>query len=81
MTLYKIAIILAHTPVDLPIQDARLTHPEVVFLAIKCIKKVVLPCCDVPLPLQESRVNFESTATLDKSFHQMQELIISSIKV
>ena len=51
MALHKVAITLAHTPVDLPVQDAGLAHSEVVLLAIESVEEVILPCCDVPLPL------------------------------
>lgn len=59
MALYKVAIVLAHTPVDLSIQNARLAHPEEVLLAVKGVKEVVLPCCDVPLALQNNTAFLE----------------------
>ena len=54
MALDKVAIAFAHTPVNLPIEHPWLADFEVVLLAVKGVKKVVLSCCDVPLSLQRS---------------------------
>ncbi len=56
MALHEVAIVLAHTPVDLPVQGTRLAYLEIVLLAVKGVKEVILPSRDVPLSLQSNTV-------------------------
>ena len=60
--LYEVAIVLLYTPVDVRMQDTRLIHPKEVLLTVKSIKQVVLPCCYVPLSLQNAAVPFKASA-------------------
>ena len=57
MALHKVAVTLAHPPVDLSVQGTRLSDLEEMLLAVKGVKEIILPCCDVPLPLQSNTDN------------------------